>query len=233
MKLSKRDLKFLLIIIALIVFIIPFLFIGSNDKLTALSTAFTAVGAFATVFTAFIAITLFDKFGVDQKLAAKQMDKVIELVDLLKGKVMRVKAGIFNYLVRPSTDQLKTMKSVPFFKENSIKKLIVLQADYELGVKELLDIRKSYWLPKEIKEKIEFFEFPMLMNIEDNEMDNYVLLDFGTDSGGKVGRLFPEMTFQEFITKLYKLVTVIENWQKKNSSIIIDFKMEESENDKK
>ena len=124
MKLNRNDLNFLLVLVVLIVFIIPFLFL-KDDKLEALSVSFTAVGAFATIFTAFIAIALYDKFGVDQKFVIKQTDKVLELVDLLKGKVIVIKAGRFNYMVRPSKEQLMSMNTLPFFSENSLKKLTV------------------------------------------------------------------------------------------------------------
>lgn len=228
MKINRIGLLSILAFVGTVVFALPFAFKENANDLTVLSVSFTAVGAFASVFTAFIAVALYDKFGIDQRFTAKRIDTVLALIDLLKGKVFTVSSPPYNYLLRLSETQLRTINQLPFYTENSQKKLAVVFEDYQLGVKDILLLKKSYWLPTEIKEKIEFFDFPMVMTIIEEQKNAYAILELGTNEAGKTGILFPEMTFAQFHKHLIELIVTLEKWLKDNSSILLDLKMEEA-----
>jgi hypothetical protein len=75
---------------------------------------------------------------------------------------------------------------------------------------------------------MEFMDFVGFNFVDDDKkLDEFVILDMGTKLKGKIGSVYPDMDIETFNINLYNLITEIENWLKKNSSIPIDFKMEE------
>lgn len=228
--LKQKDVYITTAILASVLIFIFSLYINPHTDLFAtLSLAFTIISAIATLATLIIAILLYDKFGLGQKLIVKQTDKVFELVDLLKGKVITVKTKGFSYFIRPSIHQLKLLKSMSHFKNDAQKEILISDEDYTIGLKDIMSIKRSYWLPKEIQEKMNFLEVAMIVTVNNNEINKFALLDMGTGIKGKSGLFIPKVTFETFNNQLEDLISEIESWMKKHS-INIDFKMEEPEN---
>jgi hypothetical protein len=120
-KFKKNTLVIFIIISTVIILIVPFFFKSRYDLIAIYSLIFTAIAAIATVATFIVAILLYDKFGLEHKFIDKQTDKVLELIDLLKGKVITAKTKGFTYFVRTSRSKLLELNSVIQFNNDSKK----------------------------------------------------------------------------------------------------------------
>ena len=211
-------------IICLIGFVFPFIIKANNDTIiSVLSLSFTAVAAIATVATFIIAVLLYDRFGLERKFIENQTEKVFELADLLKGKVITARIDKYNYLIRPSRTQLNEFNSLPFYPQYCKKRIAISMEDYYLSLGEILVIKRSYWLPSEIKEKMKFLEIALIYP----STEDCVKLEFKKGESREWNFTIPEMTFESFIMNLHDLVKAIEDWLEKHSAIPIDLKLEE------
>ena len=123
MKINKKLMIFISLACCLLAFIIPFIFSNCNDSLISiLSTSFTALGAIATLFTLFIALMLYQRFGIESRFIERQTDKTLELVDIIKGKVLNIETNKFTYYLRFSIDD-KHLKKEEFYRLLIIKVL--------------------------------------------------------------------------------------------------------------
>ncbi len=93
------------------------------------------------------------------------------------------------------------------------KIIIIEQNDYETFTRSLYEIKKSYWLPKEIKEKMAFLIIYGHQKLsDDSNNEKYARLNFGNDNSGDYVLPMPEMTVADYIKKKNELTKSIENW---------------------
>ncbi|HKC69521.1 MAG TPA: hypothetical protein VKG26_14895, partial [Bacteroidia bacterium] len=157
---KKNNLIILSISLCILSFIVPFFLKSSQDTyLSVISVSLTAMGTVATIITLIIAIYLYDRFGLESKFIEKQTEKVLELTDLLKGKTILVKTTGFTYFIRPSRQQLKSFNNdIIWYQEDRKKQILISPEDYDKALVEIIAIQRSYWLPEEIKIKMEFLQ---------------------------------------------------------------------------
>lgn len=229
MKTIKKQHLFLTsIIVCVLAFVFPFLIKSYEDSLySVLSLALTAVGTVGTVATLVIAILLFDRFGLEGKLIVKQTEKVLELADLLKGKTITVKSKESIYFVRPSRRQLAHFVSFPSYQLDHKKIILMSPDDYELALRNIIAVRRSYLLPQIIKDKMTFLQFAAFCKLENIKVEQYVRFDFNETNNKNWMLTSPEITFEQFNKNLQDLVLEIENWLKKHSDFPLDLKLEE------
>ncbi|HQK40262.1 MAG TPA: hypothetical protein PLO52_09135 [Flavobacterium alvei] len=230
-KIKKKKLINISVLLCVIAFILPFFFKKSNDSLlSTISVSFTAIGATATLITLFIAIFLYERFGLESRFINNQTDKVLELVDQLKGKSIRCETNNGTYLLGTNRDKLKFVKEFPKFNEIDKEKIVLITLeDYKNSWDKVLEISRSYWLPQKIKEKISFLNLIMVTNVENPLNNEYVRLKFDTENENEWVEILPKLTLLEFINNLDNLSKSIEKWLKQHSDITIDFKLEEPE----
>jgi hypothetical protein len=230
-RIKKKKLVGTSIILSILAFIIPFFLRDCNDSLlSVLSTSLTAVGTVATLVTLLIAIYLYERFGLESKFINNQTDKVLELVDLLKGRIIMCETNNGKYPLTTNRSKMKAIKGLSKFRENDMPKMILISIDdYDKAWSKILEIKRSYWLPEKIKKKIMFLELIGIDNIENSQSEKYVRLDFGMEDNKDWSITIPEMTFGEYINHFDALIKSIEKWLKQHSDIIIDFKLEEPE----
>lgn len=225
---KKSNLILISILTCGLAFILPFFFKSCEDTfLTVFSVSLTAVGTVATLWTLVIAVYLYDRFGLESKFIEKQTDKVLELVDLLKGKTIVVKSTGFNYFIRPSRTQLQQFNSFKNYQNDKDKKVLISPDDFDKSTREIIAIMRSYWLPEDIKKKMEFLKIWGITKFNENSFDAYVRFDFQTIADDNWAVPFPEMTFGSFNNNLHDLILTIENWLSKHSGIELDLKLEE------
>jgi hypothetical protein len=211
-------------ILSILIFVSPFLFGKSSDLVSLVSLASTILGAVATVATLIIAILLYDKFGLSSKLMEKQTDKVLELVDSLKEISFIVQGKKMKYFIQANRPKLESFKDIPDYKIDSGKQILISPDSYAQAIKGILLLGRSYWLPKEIKEKLKFFDVYGTQYVDNPSDESFVKLGFIFNYGETDwSSTFPAMTFQEFNSNLYKLVDEISNWIKKYTNISINF----------
>jgi len=210
------------IILCLFAFALPFLLKTYSDSFSSvLILSLTAVGTVATVLTLIIAIFLYDRFGLERKFIDKQTDKIFELSELLMGMNITAKTKEVNYIVRLNCERLTHIKEFPSYKKDSKKSILVSFDDYSISFKGLLEIFGSYWIPPEIKNKMEFLDLVAIDKIENPFDENYVRLNFHSISDNKWVIIIPKMTFGNFINNFYELVKVIDDWLNKHSDFPI------------
>jgi hypothetical protein len=226
--LKKSELIQLSVFSCVIAFMLPFFFKNCQDTyLSVISVSLAAVGTVATLWTLVIAVYLYDRFGLESKFIEKQTEKVLELTDLLKGKTIVVRATDFHYFIRPSRQQLHGFNSFKNYQNDKKKKALISPDDYDKSLRDIIAIKRSYWLPEEIKVKMEFLKVAALLKFEDSTYDNYVRLDFQAVEDNNWMHPIPEMTFESFNNGLHDLVLTIENWLSKHSGIELNLKLEE------
>lgn len=226
---EKRKLIIYSIIALSIAFIVPLFICPKCDCIQAkLGVSFTAMGAVAGVITLYIAISLYQKFGLESQFMERQVDQVLELVDMLKGKVINVKGENYTYLMRfNSLDN--ELKKEDFYLSLRNKVMLFDPNDYYEFTKPLFEIKKSYWLPNEIKEKLNTILIPGFgkLNIDTHDTSIFVKTDFGNNPKDINYISCNEMTLATFVKAKEDLIETIYNWLKKNCGIILDLKMEE------
>jgi hypothetical protein len=230
MKINKKQ-KFILVslIICIIFFLLPFLLFGNCESFySKLSLAFSTLGSISTLITLIIAIKLFDRFGIEAKFAEKQFDKVIDLIELLKGKQIFIESNKFKYFIQPSQKQFQELKTLEQYLIDSKKTILISVEDYNNAVSSLLILKRNYWLPKQIKVKMEFLDIFGISEVENQNDETFVKLFFNLKTPEIWGKPLPELTFEEFNKNLIDLVSEIENWLKIHSDIPLDLKFEEA-----
>ncbi|MEX2484717.1 MAG: hypothetical protein WED10_09160 [Brumimicrobium sp.] len=235
MKLTKNEIIIWSAGVCIIAFISPFFFSSKSDSiLNLLSVAFTAVCAVAAILTLIFAVIIYDRVSLKGKFLENQTNKVFELVDELKGNRISIHSGNVIIFVRFTGTALKGLSGLKSFEYCRENKLLLNYDDYNSSTKKIFEVSRSYWLPEEIKSKVDF------LNIYGfNESVNYKA--FRGYSRVQIGQnkeimhdyrwhtTIPEISVEEFITNIDKLVRSIEAWLKENSDIKLDLKLSEPE----
>ncbi|KYH06699.1 hypothetical protein A1704_23080 [Chryseobacterium cucumeris] len=213
------------IFICAIVFILPFLVRSDNDSLNSVfATAFTALGAFATLITMIIALSLYQKYGMDSKLIEQQTGKVFELIDQMKGKSLTIHTGEIKYFLRFINIE-EDLKSDPVFNRMYPKKIAVNSDDYLLFLQPLRTFMSSYLLPTEIKTHLKLFDLYAVDKEVEFSYENYVKMSYDHKIDDSFFVIFPYVTVEEFIDRKNMLIKSIEDWLSKHTSIKLDFEM--------
>lgn len=234
---KKKNLVSISVISIAFTFIVPFLIrTEQNTNLEVLAVSITAIGAVATILTLYIAFELYDRFGLESRFIGKKTDKVLELVDFLKGKYIFASTDEIVYNLTPDRNKIKGIKSVPRYINDKSKIIIVDYENYKkTWGKPLYEIKRSYWLPEKIKKKVEFLEFSILGSVEYPFDEKYIRF-FANSAKDKIKDesiewqiILPEISFDEFNNNLDSLIKTIEKWLERRSGIKLDFNLGESE----
>lgn len=225
---DKKSLIALCLILCCIAFCTPMIFISSKDTdLTVLSAAFTAMACVATVIMLIIAILLYQRFGIESRFVEKQVDKVLELVDVLKGRYVTVSSGRVRLYLRHCTDNGPL--NTPIIESIYSKNIIWQMKDYDDYISPILNIKKSYWLPKETKDLIDPIDFrAFIQNVDNPESAAVAKVLYGKQLDTEIWA-YPinQITVYELMTFNNDLVLGIEDWLSKHSKIKLDLKFEE------
>ena len=221
-KFNNRHL-FVLILICILAFIIPFFTKTNNESLnTVLQTSFTIIGALVSLITLIVAVILFDRFGVNAKFKEKQLDVVLTLINELKILSFTVSNGKLTYL-----NYIRQCVNLEQFPSNTFdldkRKTLLIPSNFEELIRPIYRLHQSSWLPIEIKEKLNFMYFNALNEVDLNNYSKYVKLN--VDEKGEAPWLIthPTYTFEEFSINLSLLLTTTLSWINQHSTIEVDF----------
>lgn len=230
MKAKKAILIIVTTISCITAFVLPFIFSTYKDSLLyTLSVSYTGLGAAATVGTLIIAIILYNKYGIESRFLERQTDKTLELVDYLKGKKVNISNKSLRFFSRFNIDDVEGLNNADFFKSFMNKTIIINVNDYEKFFNEIFEIRKSYWLPKEIREKIESLEYSAYEEeIIDSNNDMYARMDFVSKNDSRKYIVpYPRMSVSEYLKRKNLLIMTIIDWLDKHCNIKLDLRFEE------
>lgn len=232
-------------ILCMLGFSFPFFMIPDKDLVTILSFSFTALGSIATVLTLVVAIILYQKLTIDSLVVERQTNKVLELIDILKGHTVRIHTNKVVIMSR-FTIENQSYFNDPLIKEALGDALITREEDFNNFINQILNVGNSYWMPSEIREKLEFLRITGFLNVDEDEINNFSKLTFNhtvRDSDKWVKIIASsktvyttlekpikledaELILNDYITSKNSLVTEIENWITTKSSIKIKFDMD-------
>ncbi|MDY8135581.1 hypothetical protein [Aquimarina sp. 2201CG5-10] len=229
-KLSKRLLISLTIILSVLAILLP-IFTRSEDETfnSIMGSSLTALGAVFALIALYIAIILYQKFGLESRFVERQADKILELVDLLKGEVYYIKTDGFVYFMRFEVDDLTKLRKEKPYGSMKSKKILIRYNNYDKATREIINLSNSYWLPTEIKEKLMFLKIPMIQkSIKNPSYEQYTRMYFGEEKNKKTWDLpFPELTVDEFMIAKNELTKSIENWLSKHCDIKLELNLDE------
>ncbi|MFL0354793.1 hypothetical protein [Xanthomarina sp. GH4-25] len=228
---SKKTLFIISGILIIISTLFPFFIASENDSfLTIFSASLTAIGTVIALIALYIAIILYQKFGLESRFIERRADKVLELVDLLKGRNLTIHTEKFRYFLRFGIDNYEKLSKEPSYKYMKDMVIAMNYEDYESGTKKILDLRYSYWLPTEIREKLEFFHLYALTDKEVKKKDkDFARLSFNSEvKKTKEWRVtVPTFTVDEYVKKKNELSTEIIKWLSDHCDIKLDLKLNE------
>ncbi|HET9503166.1 MAG TPA: hypothetical protein VFO93_06475 [Hymenobacter sp.] len=218
-------------IFSIIFFLIPFFIRDKSESINSvLSVALSAVSTVLTAATFIIAYFLYERLSLDRRIMDKQADTVLQLADFLKGKTFTVNSEGYGYFIRLAIHQLEDFASLPNYPINAQKGLMINSNDYNTFFYQLSPLMRSYWMPLEIKEKLQFLEFRLYLEIEKidsiDKLNNYINFQF--DYKSEKANYFvalPETTLESFVSDLKTLVQVIEQWINDRSSIPLELRL--------
>jgi hypothetical protein len=204
----------------IVVFIVSILFSASNWN-GRLSLAFTAIASLSTVSTLFIAIKLYDRFGLKNQLVVKQAEKIFELFDLLLAQTVVAKATRAQWMIRANLEQLRSLPYIAIFADEADKKIFIAYENYEAFYINLKPIRQSYWLPREIQESLDFLMVAGTINL-DFDPELHVKMTFSNNlPADEFNMVLPEITLGMFVAGLTNVIEQIDKWLKKHSEVEI------------
>lgn len=216
------------IFICAVVFIFPFFLRSDSDSLNSIfATAFTAIGACATLITMIVALSLYQKYGMDSKLIEQQTHKVFELIDQIKGKSLTIHTQEIKYFLRFINIE-EDLKNDPVFNKMYSKKIAVNTDDYLMFLQPLRTFMSSYLLPTEIKTHLKSFDLYAVDEEIEFSYENYVKMSYEHKIDDSFFVMFPALTVEEFIDRKNMLIKSIEDWLSKHTSIKLDFEMANS-----
>src|SRR5258708_5433850 len=109
----KKSYKILTVLICMVGFIMPLLLKDKTDSWNSIfSTSFTILQTLISIATLFIAILLYDRFGINAKFKEKQVDKIIELASLLEVTTISVASNQLTYFIH--TKQAAILRRVDY-----------------------------------------------------------------------------------------------------------------------
>jgi len=220
MKRNKKLFILWLIALVIVVILIVTLFL-SEGILRRIQYGVAIVGSISSLITLFIALLLFNKFGIEKSILDKNMGVVIKLATEINKLVIYVETEE-NLLVafRPSKLTKKRIRSFP-----SKNALLVFNLDYMESMGPIMDLTCDLFIPKTIKDKLMLVCPVSFTNvIKKSELKNYLLVSgdlqmFNKDKG-TYGYLNDEkVIFREYIKCWEKIIKVMKKWIGDNSSI--------------
>lgn len=227
---SKKNIFIISGITAVISVILPFIVANEKDSLLdQISVSLSILGASMSLIALYITIILYQKFGLESKFIERKTDKVLELVDLLKGKVFLIQNDKCKYFLRFNLDNMDFLEKEDFYIYMKDMIILINHEDYENGTTEILNLRNSYWLPTEIRDKLSFIYWCSEENIEKENSSKYARLSFGLKKE-KINDWSipcPHITVEEFIKQKNELSQEIIKWLNKHCDIKLDLRMNE------
>ena len=235
-KINKSLLIFLSIAVVIILFIFPFFITTRKDSLLSIySFSFTAISAIGSFGTLIIAISLYQRFGLESKFIEKQTFTVIELAECIKGRVITANCNNeLTFLIRAKIIDIEEEKRYFPMNIEFYKKIVTFKSieDFNESMKPILKFKYDYWLPDEIKQKMNFLNFyASISDKENNSFENveiYSEFDFGTNNERNLVTTHPQLTVEQFLKGYSDLVASIYDWLENHCKIKIDLKLHES-----
>lgn len=196
--------------------IIPFLCKTENETISqTIGLIATMLSAFASLFTVYIAILLFEKFTIDEIFLSKSAHLVIDFREKYKKKRLFLSGnggGIWFNVAEPFQSNYEEI-----YGEN-----LLFSPEFIDGFEDLFELATNPHFPRKISDKVMKLSFSTIaFDVNQEELNSYYtvtvvgrqnkdLENWGRFNGDN-------MTIQEFLIILEDIKVEISNWIKDNS----------------
>lgn len=218
---KHRSITYLLIFVAIIfVATLPFIFRDGAESINqTLNLSATIISSLAAVVTLWIALLLFNKYGVESPLVEKSSSKVFDLLEQIKATRFSFGNDKLYFNVGMS-DPFKYHKQL----ENYYKQNIIFSETYIYSLEKIFEISSNPFMPPPIFEKVDRLQFFMMSyDIGKDKENDYLKVQVMGDkklAEPKFGRFNgADLTVFEFLNILEEIKTSIEKWVGDNSTI--------------
>jgi len=217
---KHRSLKYILVFTGILaISFVPFLSREKNESINqVLNLSATIISALAASVTLFIALAIFNKYGVDTTLMEKSSSRVFDLLEEIKGTRFAFNSEKLWFNVGMS-DPFKYHKGIEAYYQ---EKLIFPQS-FANSLQKIFAISSSAFMPAVIADHVNRLQFFVLsFDVQENMIHNYLKVFVMGDketSETEFGRFDgQDMTVFQFLNILEDIKTEIEKWITENSA---------------
>ena len=236
---KKQKSNYLILFISLNIFFISWIIIHNDfvfEKIIKFSKELV-IFEFSTI-SLIMAISLFDKFGINKKLTEKRVELIIELLTELKklegfGSHYKVKGETLSnpsFYFQKNMVELyqETFSNDDFFKNLLNTKILINSPDFDFAFNSVRKVLNNPIMPKEIIDKAQFLTIAGGSRSYKNEPETLLYLYFSQDGKKKliqrdtkhwVNSRNNDCTLKEFLNKFDNLFKACEIWTNKHSDI--------------
>ena len=218
---TKNRLYVLSVILLLFAVAIPLCLncLGDN-ALKVVDSISSLIGASCGVITLLIALLLYNKYGIDQSIADRNLKIVLEIVEELKKTVAfawsESKSGAYFVQLNLWNTDLAVLSSG--FKEQYLDDTVYFNISYAYAFSRLSDLGQDPFAPKEIADEIKRIQFVTLSEVkEEDRTEKYAVismkLEEKIENDEMVGRLNNrDMTMREYVQNYQAVKESIKSW---------------------
>ena len=218
---TKDKLYVLSAILLLIAVAIPLIlcYLG-DDALKVVDSISALIGASCGVITLLIAILLYNKYGIDQSIADRNLKVVLEIVEELKKTVAfacsESKSGTYFVQLNFWNTDLEVLSRGP--KTQYLDDVVYFKISYVYAFSRLFDLGRDPFAPKEIVEAIKRIQFVTLSEVrEEKRAEKYAVISVKVEekieNEEMVGRLNNrDMTLREYVQNYQAVKESIKSW---------------------
>lgn len=191
-----------------------------EDALKVVDSISALIGAFCGVITLLIAILLYNKYGIDQSIADRNLKIVLEIVEELKKTVAfaysESKSGTYFVQLNFWNTDLAVLSRGP--KNQFLDDIVYFKISYAYAFSRLFDLGRDPFAPKEIVEAIKRIQFVTLTDVKvEDRAEKYALisvkLEEKIENDEIVGRLNNrDMTLREYVQNYQAVKESIKSW---------------------
>ena len=218
---TKDKLYVLSAILLLFAVVIPlYLSCIGEETLKVVDSISALIGAFCGIITLLIAILLYNKYGIDQSIADRNLKIVLEIVEELKKTVAfaysESKSGAYFVQLNFWNTDLAVLSRGP--RTQYLDDMVYFKISYAYAFSRLFDLGRDPFAPKEIVDAIKRIQFVTLSEVREEERaGKYAVISVKVEEKIEndeiVGRLNNrDMTLREYVQNYQAVKELIKSW---------------------
>lgn len=216
----QKKIIIIIIVVLIVLCILPFFFKESTNNNISISS--NIISSISSIITLFIAIILYNKYGIAKSIIEKQTEAVLNLLSILKKTRFLLYRGE-GHIIQIFLDMIDN----DLYKEYGDEK-IDFNFSYVNGLKGIGEIAENIFLPIEIVQSIR----PVLMQSlsTNNESKGYIHVTIPGYSEKDEKDFFgilnqKNITLNDFIKQWNQIINISLNWLEKysNNSLQLNF----------
>ena len=218
---TKNKLYIISAVLFIIAILLPILLnFAREDAIHVIDHVSFLVAAFCGIVTVFIAILLYDKYGVDQTITDKNLKVVLEIIDELKKKsvIARGESKSGSYYINLNFWSSDAQSLNDGVMRRNLDDKVYFMISYAHEFDRLSELCRDPFAPKEIADAIQKIQLVILPEIKkEYRGERYAIISTRFDDFSKedeiVGKFNDkDMTLRDYIQNYQAVKTSIKSW---------------------